>query len=214
MRQLKITKQVINRETASLDKYLRKSAAFHHGRGGSRTRPFDQARRPSRAREDDQGKPPLRGVRLKQYQNQGLSLPDSINEGNLGLIKAVQRFDETRGFKFISYAVWCTPEHLQAGEQAGCPSSAQQDWLNQQDQQGLCPPRAGVRASSDARRTAEVLDMTLDEVKQSLKNAGRHVSMDATKDGDDSSSTMYDVLQTNDTPCRTPCSSRSPSQGD
>ena len=140
----------------------------------------------------------------KQYQNQGLSLPDLINEGNLGLIKAAQRFDETRGFKFISYAVWWIRQSiLQAlAEQSrivrlplnkiGSINKINKAFAKL-EQEFERPPTPG--------ELAEVLEMTLDEVKQSMRNSGRHVSMDAPlKDGDDSSSTMYDVLQTNDTP--------------
>src|ERR1022692_2726471 len=108
MRQLKITKSITNRESASLDKYLQEI-----GREGLITAE-DEVALAKRIREDDQQaleamvRANLRFVVSvsKQYQNQGLSLPDLINEGNLGLIKAAQRFDETRGFKFISYAVW------------------------------------------------------------------------------------------------------------
>ena len=140
----------------------------------------------------------------KQYQNQGLSLPDLINEGNLGLIKAAQRFDETRGFKFISYAVWWIRQSiLQAlAEQSrivrlplnkiGSINKINKAFARL-EQEFERPPTAA--------ELAETLDMTLDEVKQSMKNAGRHVSMDAPlKDGDESSSNMYDVLQTGDTP--------------
>jgi RNA polymerase primary sigma factor len=127
-----------------------------------------------------------------------------INEGNLGLIKAAQRFDETRGFKFISYAVWWIRQSiLQAlAEQSrivrlplnkiGSINKINKAFAKL-EQEFERPPTPG--------ELAEVLEMTLDEVKQSLRNSGRHVSMDAPlKDGDDSSSTMYDVLQTNDTP--------------
>src|ERR1035438_7880565 len=108
MRQLKITKSITNRESASLDKYLQEI-----GREGLITAE-DEVALAKRIREDDQQalealvRANLRFVVsvAKQYQNQGLSLPDLINEGNLGLIKAAKRFDETRGFKFISYAVW------------------------------------------------------------------------------------------------------------
>ena len=206
MRQLKITKQVTNRETASLDKYLQEI-----GRVDLITAE-EEVELARRIKQGDQlaleklTKANLRFVVSvsKQYQNQGLSLPDLINEGNLGLIKAAQRFDETRGFKFISYAVW---------------------WIRQSILQALAEQSRIVRLPLNKigsinkiimafakleqeferpptpAELAEVLEMTLDEVKQSLRNSGRHVSMDAPlKDGDDSSSTMYDVLQTNDTP--------------
>ena len=131
-------------------------------------------------------------------------MPDLINEGNLGLIKAAQRFDETRGFKFISYAVWWIRQSiLQAlAEQSrivrlpfnkiGSINTINKAFARL-EQEFERPPTAA--------ELAETLDMTLDEVKQSMKNAGRHVSMDAPlKDGDESSSNMYDVLQTGDTP--------------
>ena len=140
----------------------------------------------------------------KQYQNQGLSLPDLINEGNLGLIKAAQRFDETRGFKFISYAVWWIRQSiLQAlAEQSrivrlplnkiGSINKINKTYARL-EQEFERPPTPN--------EIAEVLDMTLEEVKQSLKNSGRHVSMDAPlKDGDESSSNMYDVLSEGESP--------------
>ena len=140
----------------------------------------------------------------KQYQNQGLTLPDLINEGNLGLIKAAQRFDETRGFKFISYAVWWIRQSiLQAlAEQSrivrlplnkiGSINKINKAFA-QLEQKFERPPNAD--------ELADMLDLTTQEVKQSLRNAGRHVSMDAPlKDGDESSSNMYEVLQSGDSP--------------
>src|ERR1700749_5079169 len=108
MRQLKITKSITNRESQSLEKYLQEIGKVEL------ISPEDEVKLAMRIRQGDQKalerltKANLRFVVsvAKQYQNQGLSLPDLINEGNLGLIKAAQRFDETRGFKFISYAVW------------------------------------------------------------------------------------------------------------
>ena len=140
----------------------------------------------------------------KQYQNQGLTLPDLINEGNLGLIKAAQRFDETRGFKFISYAVWWIRQSiLQAlAEQSrivrlplnkiGSINKVNKAFSELEQKFERAPTPAEL---------AEILDMSIEEVKQSLRNAGRHVSMDAPlKDGDDSSSNMYDVLSSSESP--------------
>lgn len=206
MRQLKIAKQVTNRETASLDKYL-----LEIGRVDLITaeEEVDLARR---IREGDQvaldrlTKANLRFVVSvsKQYQNQGLSLPDLINEGNVGLIKAAQRFDETRGFKFISYAVWWIRQSiLQAlAEQArivrlplnkiGTINKINRAF-SELEQRFERPP--------SAEELAEFLDITTEEVRQSLANSGRHTSMDAPlKDGDESSSSMLDVMENIDLP--------------
>ncbi len=206
MRQLKITKQVTNRETASLDKYLQEI-----GRVELIT-PDEEVALAQRIKQGDQKalerltKANLRFVVSvsKQYQNQGLTLPDLINEGNLGLIKAAQRFDETRGFKFISYAVWWIRQSiLQAlAEQArivrlplnkiGSINKINKAF-SRLEQQYERPPTA--------EELAEVLEMTLDEVKQSIANSGRHVSMDAPLSDDDaSSSTMYEIFTTDDNP--------------
>ncbi len=200
MRQLKITKQVTNRETASLDKYLQEIGRVELL---SAEEEVDLARR---IREGDHKalerltKANLRFVVSvsKQYQNQGLTLSDLINEGNLGLIKAAQRFDETRGFKFISYAVWWIRQSiLQAlAEQArivrlplnkiGSINKINKAFARLEQEYERPPTPAEL---------AEVLEMTLEEVKQSLANSGRHVSMDAPLTEDDSSSgSMYDVL--------------------
>ena len=206
MRQLKITKQVTNRETASLDKYLQEIGRVDLITAEEEVELARKIKAGDQAALEKLTKANLRFVVSvsKQYQNQGLSLPDLINEGNLGLIKAAQRFDETRGFKFISYAVWWIRQSiLQAlAEQSrivrlplnkiGSINKINNAFARL-EQEFERPPTAA--------ELAETLDMTLDEVKQSMKNAGRHVSMDAPlKDGDESSSNMYDVLQTGDTP--------------
>ena len=206
MRQLKITKQVTNRETASLDKYLQEIGRVDLITAEEEVELARRIKQGDQVALEKLTKANLRFVVSvsKQYQNQGLSLPDLINEGNLGLIKAAQRFDETRGFKFISYAVWWIRQSiLQAlAEQSrivrlplnkiGSINKINKAFARL-EQEFERPPTAA--------ELAETLDMTLDEVKQSMKNAGRHVSMDAPlKDGDDSSSTMYDVMRTGDTP--------------
>jgi RNA polymerase primary sigma factor len=206
MRQLKITKQVTNRETASLDKYLQEIGRVDLITAEEEVELARRIKQGDQVALEKLTKANLRFVVSvsKQYQNQGLSLPDLINEGNLGLIKAAQRFDETRGFKFISYAVWWMRQSiLQAlAEQSrivrlplnkiGSINKINKAFARL-EQEFERPPTAA--------ELAETLDMTLDEVKQSMKNAGRHVSMDAPlKDGDDSSSTMYDVMRTSDTP--------------
>ena len=206
MRQLKITKQVTNRETASLDKYLQEIGRVDLITAEEEVELARRIKQGDQVALEKLTKANLRFVVSvsKQYQNQGLSLPDLINEGNLGLIKAAQRFDETRGFKFISYAVWWIRQSiLQAlAEQSrivrlplnkiGSINKINKAFARL-EQEFERPPTAA--------ELAETLDMTLDEVKQSMKNAGRHVSMDAPlKDGDESSSNMYDVMRTGDTP--------------
>jgi RNA polymerase primary sigma factor len=201
MRQLKITKQVTNRETASLDKYLQEIGKV------DLISAEEEVELAKRIREgDDEALHRLTKANLrfvvsvsKQYQNQGLSLPDLINEGNLGLIKAAKRFDETRGFKFISYAVWWIRQSiLQAlAEQARIVRLP----LNKI---GIINKvnKAFARLEQDLGRTptidelADLLEFSSADVKQSIANTGRHVSMDAPlKEGDEGSSSMYDVLQ-------------------
>ena len=138
----------------------------------------------------------------KQYQNQGLTLPDLINEGNLGLIKAAQRFDETRGFKFISYAVWWIRQSiLQAlAEQSRIVRLPLNKIgsINKINKTFAFLEQAHERPPS-AEEIAKELDMTVEDVKQSLKNSGRHVSMDAPLiDGEDSN--LYDVLRSGESP--------------
>ena len=200
MRQLKISKQVTNRETASLDKYL-----VEIGRVDLITaqEEVELARRIKMGDQKALDRLTRANLRFvvsvaKQYQNQGLTLPDLINEGNLGLIKAAQRFDETRGFKFISYAVWWIRQSiLQAlAEQArivrlplnkiGSIGKINRAY-SELEQKLERPPSAD--------ELAEYLDLTISDVKQALSSSGRHVSMDAPlKEGDESSSSMYDIL--------------------
>ena len=204
MRQLKITKQVTNRETASLDKYLQEIGKVELISAEEEVELAQRIKQGDKIALEKLTKANLRFVVsvAKQYQNQGLSLPDLINEGNLGLIKAAQRFDETRGFKFISYAVW---------------------WIRQSILQALAEQSRIVRLplnkigsinkinktyakleqeferEPNAEEIAEVLEITEQEVKESMKNAGRHISMDAPLVQDEDN-TMYDVLKSDEAP--------------
>ncbi len=204
MRQLKITKSITNRESQSLEKYLQEIGKV------DLLTPEEEVDLAKRIKQGDQialeklTKANLRFVVsvAKQYQNQGLSLSDLINEGNLGLIKAAQRFDETRGFKFISYAVW---------------------WIRQSILQALAEQSRIVRlplnkvgslnkinkAFSELEQTferepspeelAELLEITTEEVETTLGVAARHVSMDAPfVEGEDNS--LLDVLENNSMP--------------
>jgi RNA polymerase primary sigma factor len=199
MRQLKISKQITNRESQSLDKYLQEIGKV------DLLTPDEEVELAKRIKEGDQialeklTKANLRFVVsvAKQYQNQGLSLGDLINEGNLGLIKAAQRFDETRGFKFISYAVW---------------------WIRQSILQALAEQSRIVRLplnrvgslnkisktfseleqkyerEPSPEELAEVLEVTTAEVVDTMKISGRHVSMDAPfVQGEENS--LLDVLE-------------------
>ena len=198
MRQLKITKQVTNRETASLDKYLQEIGKVDLITAEEEVELAQRIKKGDQFALEKLTKANLRFVVsvAKQYQNQGLTLPDLINEGNLGLIKAAQRFDETRGFKFISYAVWWIRQSiLQAlAEQSRIVRLP----LNKINKTYAFLEQAHERAPS-AEEIAKELDMTVNDVKESLKNSGRHVSMDAPLvEGEDSN--LYDVLNSGESP--------------
>jgi len=203
MRQLKITKQVTNRETASLDKYLQEIGKVELITAEEEV---ELARRIKAGDKDALEKLTKANLRFvvsvsKQYQNQGLSLPDLINEGNLGLIKAAQRFDETRGFKFISYAVWWIRQSiLQAlAEQSrivrlplnkiGSINKINKAYAKLEQQNEREP---------DSQEIAEMLDIPESEVKESIRNSGRHISMDAPLIQDEEN-TLYDVLRSDET---------------
>ncbi len=204
MRQLKITKSITNRDSASLDKYLQEI-----GREDLITAE-DEVELAQKIKQGDQValeklvKANLRFVVSvsKQYQNQGLTLPDLINEGNLGLIKAAQRFDETRGFKFISYAVWWIRQSiLQAiAEQARIVRLPlnQVGSLNRINKTFSKLEQEFEREPSP-EEIAECLEIEEDKVTESQKISGRHVSMDAPfKDGEDG--TLLDVLSNGNSP--------------
>lgn len=198
MRQLKITRQVTNRDTPSLDKYLQEIGKV------DLISPEEEVMLARKIRKGDKealGKLVKANLRFvvsvaKQYQNQGMSLPDLINEGNLGLIKAAQRFDETRGFKFISYGVW---------------------WIRQAILQSLAEQARIVRLpvnkigsinkinrvfakleqeferEPSSQEIADVLQMAPEEVKEVLKSNGRTLSMDAPISSEEDNN-MYDVM--------------------
>lgn len=206
MRQLKIAKQVTNRETASLDKYLQEIGRVDLISADEEVELARRIRNGDRLALERLTKANLRFVVSvsKQYQNQGLALPDLINEGNLGLIKAAERFDETRGFKFISYAVWWIRQSiLQAlAEQARIVRLPLNKIGNiNRINKAFSELEQKFERPPSADELAEFLDCSTEEVKQSLSNAGRHVSMDAPLiDGDESSSSMYDVMTTDSLP--------------
>ncbi|GGE95503.1 RNA polymerase primary sigma factor [Chishuiella changwenlii] len=204
MRQLKITKQVTNRETASLDKYLQEIGKVDLITAEEEVELAQRIKAGDRVALEKLTKANLRFVVsvAKQYQNQGLSLPDLINEGNLGLIKAAQRFDETRGFKFISYAVWWIRQSiLQAlAEQSRIVRLPLNKIgsINKINKAYALLEQEHERAPS-AEEISEVLDMSEGDVKESMKNSGRHVSMDAPLvEGEDSN--LYDVLNIGESP--------------
>ena len=204
MRQLKITKQVTNRETASLDKYLQEIGRVDLITADEEVELAQRIKAGDVAALEKLTKANLRFVVsvAKQYQNQGLTLPDLINEGNLGLIKAAQRFDETRGFKFISYAVWWIRQSiLQAlAEQSRIVRLPLNKIgsINKINKMYAYLEQANERVPS-AEEIARELDRSVNEVKESMKNAGRHISMDAPLvEGEDSN--LYDVIRSNESP--------------
>ncbi|MCD6019118.1 MAG: polymerase sigma factor SigA [Bacteroidetes bacterium] len=200
MRQLKITKQITNRETASLDMYLQDIGRVELITAEEEVLLAQKIKQGDQQALDKLVKANLRFVVSvsKQYQNQGLSLPDLINEGNMGLIKAAQRFDETRGFKFISYAVW---------------------WIRQSILQALAEQSRIVRLPLNkigainkinktfakleqelerepiAEEISEILDILPEDIRETMKNQGRHMSMDAPLGNLEDGGSMYELME-------------------
>lgn len=204
MRQLKISNSITSRDSLSLDKYLQEISRMERISVEEEVELAQRIRNGDQRALDKLVNANLRFVVsvAKQYQNQGLPLPDLINEGNFGLIKAAQKFDETRGFKFISYAVWWIRQsiHQALAEQsrivrlplnqvgAITKINKEQSRFEQENQR---------RAS--AEELAERLDIPEDKIADSLLASGRHVSMDAPfQEGEDNS--LVDVLANDDTP--------------
>ena len=202
MRQLKITKSITNRESASLDKYLQEIGHEDLISVEEEVELAQRIRRGDRSALEKLTKANLRFVVsvAKQYQNQGLSLPDLINEGNLGLIKAAEKFDETRGFKFISYAVWWIRQSILQAiaeqsrivrlplNQVGSVNKINR-MLNKFEQENERYP--------SIEEIADKIDLPEDKIADAMKVNGRHVSVDAPFiDGEDNS--LLDVLPNND----------------
>jgi len=204
MRQLKITKSITNRESASLDKYLQEIGKENLITVEEEVELAQRIRKGDRIALEKLTKANLRFVVsvAKQYQNQGLSLPDLINEGNLGLIKAAEKFDETRGFKFISYAVWWIRQSiLQAlAEQSRIVRLP----LNQVGSLNKIN-KAHSKFEQEFERTpspeelATILELPKEKVVDTLRVSGRHISVDAPfVEGEDNS--LLDVLENKDSP--------------
>ncbi len=205
MRQLKITKSITNRESASLDKYLQEI-----GREELITAEEEVILAKKIQEGDERSLEKLTRANLrfvvsvaKQYQNQGLSLPDLINEGNLGLIKAAKRFDPTRGFKFISYAVWWIRQSIIQAlaeqsrivrlplNQVGSLNKLNKTFsrLEQQFEREPLP-----------EELSEILELPMDKVKDTMQLSGKHVSVDAPFANGDDNNSLLDVLVNHDSP--------------
>ncbi|MFI3264822.1 MAG: RNA polymerase sigma factor RpoD/SigA [Rikenellaceae bacterium] len=204
MRQLKITKSITNRESASLDKYLQEIGKEELITVEEEVELAQRIKKGDQEALEKLTKANLRFVVsvAKQYQNQGLSLPDLINEGNLGLIKAAEKFDETRGFKFISYAVWWIRQSiLQAlAEQSRIVRLPlnQVGSLNKINK-ALAKFEQEYERAPSPEELANELSLPKEKVADTLRVAGRHVSVDAPfADGEDNS--LLDVLINNDSP--------------
>ncbi len=204
MRQLKITKSITNRESASLDKYLQEIGREDMITVEEEVELAQRIRRGDQAALERLTRANLRFVVsvAKQYQNQGLSLPDLINEGNLGLIKAAEKFDETRGFKFISYAVWWIRQSiLQAlAEQSRIVRLPlnQVGALNKINKAQSRFEQQHERMPS-SEELADLVDIPHDKIADTMRVSGRHVSVDAPfVEGEDNS--LLDVLVNDDSP--------------
>ena len=199
MRQLKISNKITSRESIALEKYLSDIGKI------DLLTPEDEASLAARIREGDQvalerlTKANLRFVVsvAKQYQNQGLSLADLINEGNVGLIKAAKRFDETRGFKFISYAVWWIRQSImqaivEYSRLVRMPNNKAAGYTKVT--QAIASFQQEFERDPEPEELADLLQVSLSDVERALSGRMRHLSFDAPVAGDDSDITMLDTL--------------------
>jgi RNA polymerase primary sigma factor len=208
MRQLKITKSITNRESASLDKYLQEIGREELITAEEEVKLAREIQKGDKESERALEKLTRANLRFvvsvaKQYQNQGLSLPDLINEGNLGLIKAAKRFDHTRGFKFISYAVWWIRQSILQAlaeqsrivrlplNQVGSLNKLNKTFsrLEQQFEREPLP-----------EELSEILELPMDKVKDTMQLSGKHVSVDAPFANGDDNNSLLDVLVNHDSP--------------
>jgi RNA polymerase primary sigma factor len=203
---LKITKQFTNRESQSLDRYLQEIGKVDLITSEEEIELALKIKKGDQTALDKLTKANLRFVVsvAKQYQNKGLSLNDLINEGNLGLIKAAKKFDETRGFKFISYAVWWIRQSIM--QAIADQSRMVRLPLNRVGALTKIGKAASALEQELERKPtpeeiAQELEMSVEDVAYALKHAGRHVSMDAPiSQGDDSKSSLLDLLSNNEQP--------------
>ncbi len=204
MRQLKITKSITNRESASLDKYLQEIGKYELITVEEEVELAQRIRKGDRTAIEKLTRANLRFVVsvAKQYQNQGLSLPDLINEGNLGLIKAAEKFDETRGFKFISYAVWWIRQSIMQAinEQSRIVRLP----LNQVSSLSKYKKAVSKFEQENQRKPtpeelSKILELPKEKVMDTMRVSGRHLSVDAPfVEGEDNS--LLDVLENSDSP--------------
>lgn len=204
MRQLKITKSITNRESQSLDKYLQEIGKEELINAEEEVKLAVRIREGDQVALDRLTKSNLRFVVsvAKQYQNQGLSLPDLINEGNLGLIKAAKRFDETRGFKFISYAVWWIRQSiLQALAEQSRIVRLPLNQVGSLNKIGKAYSKLEQQFEREpsSEELSVLLEMPIDKITDTMRISGKHVSMDAPfVNGEDNS--LMDVLENHDSP--------------
>ncbi|HXK80902.1 MAG TPA: RNA polymerase sigma factor RpoD/SigA [Bacteroidales bacterium] len=203
MRQLKISKKVTTRDSPSFDKYL-----LEIGRKDLIS-PEEEIELARRIKEGDQkalDKLVTSNLRFvvsvaKQYQNQGLSLQDLVNEGNLGLIKAAKRFDETRGFKFISYAVWWIRQsilHSLAIQGRLVRLPLNKIGAINKIHMATSKLEQELNREPTEEEIAEIMEFNANDIKENLRNSTRHLSMDAPLSKDDDDATLYDVIGMND----------------
>ena len=204
MRQLKITKSITNRESASLDKYLQEIGRYELISVEEEVELAQRIRKGDQEAIEKLTQANLRFVVsvAKQYQNQGLTLPDLINEGNLGLIKAAEKFDETRGFKFISYAVWWIRQSIMQAinEQSRIVRLP----LNQVSSLSKYNKAVAEFEQSNQRRPtadelSKILDLPKEKVMDTMRVSGRHISVDAPFKEDEDSS-LLDVMENKESP--------------